>query len=223
MESTTFWINNPLILIQKDKIFELWPLSYMSTDDKLNAITRIIILLSILGYIILKNINILASGIVSIIVIVILYLVNKNSKTKIFNKPEPFTNIDLYQEVKHNFTNPDVKNPMMNVMLTEINDNPDRLPAAPSYNKSVEKQINDTTQQFIKNNFQDKDTADSLFNNLGEKFGFKQSMRQFYSTPNTRVENNQSAFAKFCYGNMASCKDGDIEQCIKNNPRHINI
>ena len=134
-------------------------------DDKLNAITRIIILLSILGYIILKNINILASGIVYI-VIVILYLVNKNSKTKIFNKPEPFTNIDLYQEVKHNFTNPDIKNPMMNVMLTEINDNPDRLPAAPSYNKSVEKQINDTTQQFIKNNFQDKDTADSLFNNL---------------------------------------------------------
>ena len=139
MEPTTFWINNPLILIQKDKLFELWPLSYMSTDEKLNAITRIIILLSILGYIILKNINILASGIVSIIVVVILYLVNKNSKTKIFNKPEPFTNIDLYQEVKHNFTNPDTKNPMMNVMLTEINDNPDRLPAAPSYNKSVEK------------------------------------------------------------------------------------
>ena len=48
-------------------------------------------------------------------------------------------------------------------------------------------------------------------------------MRQFYSTPNTIFENNQSSFAKFCYGNRASCKDGDIEQCIKNNPRHINL
>ena len=222
MESSIFWINNPLILIQKDKLFELWPLSYMSTDEKLNAITRIIIILTISGYITLKNMNILASGTVSIIIVIILYFINKNSNNKIFNNNEPFTNIDLYEEVKHNFTNPDTKNPMMNVMLTELNDNPDRLPAAPSYNKSVEKQINDSTEEIIKNNFDDKDTGDSLFNNLGEKFEFKQSMRQFYTTPNTRVENNQSAFAKFCYGNMASCKDGDIEQCIKNNPRHTN-
>ena len=222
MDNNTFWINNPLILIQKDKMFELWPLTSMTTDDKLNAITRIIIVLSVLGFLFLKNINIIASGIVSIIVVVILYLVNKNSANKIFNKPEPFTNIDLYEEVKHNFTNPEPKNPLMNVMLPEINDNPDRLQAAPSYNKSVEKQINESAEQIIKDNFDDKATRDSLFNNLGEKFGFKQSMRQFYTTPNTRIENNQSAFAKFCYGNMASCKDGDVEQCIKNNPRHTN-
>jgi hypothetical protein len=41
-------------------------------------------------------------------------------------------------------------------------------------------------------------------------------MRQFYSTANTRVPNNQKAFAQFCYGNMASCKDGDVEMCFRN-------
>ena len=35
--------------------------------------------------------------------------------------------------------------------------------------------------------------------------------------------NNQKEFAQFCYGNMASCKDGDVEQCLKNAPRHINM
>ena len=223
MENNTFWINDPLILIKRDKLFEIWPMQDMTTDDKLNAITRIIVLLTVLGFIFLKNINIIASGLVSVAVIVVLYLVNKNSTNKIFNKVEPFTSVDMYQQVKHNFTNPDKDNPLMNVLLTDIQDNPNRQQAAPSYNASVDKDINEKAEEIVKNNFNDKDTGDSLFNNLGEKFNFKQSMRQFYTTPNTRIENNQSAFAKFCYGNMASCKDGDIEQCIKNNPRHINI
>ena len=223
MDNNTFWINNPLILIEKDKLFEIWPLTTMNTNEKLNAITRIIILLSILGYFFLKNINIIASGLVSLIVIVVLYFINKNSTNKLFNKQEPFTNIDLYEKVKHNFTNPTTANPLMNVMLPDIHDNPHRQQAAPAYNKTVEKQINESAKQIIKNNFNDESTGDSIFNDLGEKFNFKQSMRQFYATPNTRIENNQSAFAKFCYGNMASCKDGDVEQCIKNNPRHTNI
>jgi len=56
----------------------------------------------------------------------------------------------------------------------------------------------------------------ALFDDRGDKFEFEQSMRQFYTTANTRVPNNQFEFARFCYGNMASCKDGDVEQCIRN-------
>ena len=41
----TFWMHDYTILFQKDKI-QLWPTDDMSSDDKLNAISRFIILLS---------------------------------------------------------------------------------------------------------------------------------------------------------------------------------
>jgi len=46
-----FWTNNPIILFNKKYIFELWPTTDMCYEQKLNAISRLIILLSILGYI----------------------------------------------------------------------------------------------------------------------------------------------------------------------------
>ena len=44
----------------------------------------------------------------------------------------------------------------------------------------------------------------------------EQSLRQFYSTANTTIPNNQAGFAEFCYGNMSSCKEGDDMACSKN-------
>ena len=130
---------------------------------------------------------------------------------------ETFSNENIYEKVKHNFTNPTMINPTMNILLPEIQDNPNRLEAAPSYNKAVEKAINNETQDFIVTNFNnDEDIRKKLFDDRGDKFEFEQSMRQFYTTANTRVPNNQKEFARFCYGNMASCKDGDVEQCIRN-------
>ena len=46
------------------------------------------------------------------------------------------------------------------------------------------------------------------------------SMRQFYSTPNTKVvAGDQNAFAQWCYGNMPSCKE-DYNNCEKHTIRH---
>ena len=98
----------------------------------------------------------------------------------------------------------------MNVLLPEINDNPDRKPAAPSFNRNVERKINEKTIG-----------PDSrLFLDLGDSISFEQSMRNFYSTPNTKVCNDQTSFAKFCYGDMPSCKEGNELQCTKNNQRY---
>lgn len=227
--NNTFWINNPYILIDSQEITKLWPLEYMNQNEKLNAVSRLIILLTIIGTIITKNINILISGVVCIFIIIVFNLLqNRKLDNKDLTKiTEGFSNPDLYNTLKHNFTNPNKDNPLMNVNLTEIQDNPERLDAAPSYNKMVEKNINESTKEFIKQSSDNKDIKDKLFNSLGDNLGndfeFEQSMRQFYTTANTRVCNNQAAFANFCYGNMASCRDGDVEKCIRNNPRHTNI
>ena len=127
---------------------------------------------------------------------------------------EGFTNPELYKSTKSQFTQPKKSNPLMNVMLPEIKYNPKRSAAAPSFNPVVEKEINESAGNV--------GIDPRLFVDLGDKLSFENSMRQFYPTANTRVPNDQTAFAEFCYGNMPSCKEGDGLQCIKDNPRWIN-
>ena len=45
---TSFWLNDPNILLNKKYITEIWPNSDYDLARKLNAVTRIILLLTIL-------------------------------------------------------------------------------------------------------------------------------------------------------------------------------
>ena len=223
--TTNFWINDPFILFRREKIFQLWPTSNMNKEEKINAITRLIILFTLFGTIVFKDLKIFVTGIATIGILILTYYILNNKSSE--SSKEGFSNEELYNKVKHNFTNPSNNNPLMNVLPPEIQYNPQRLNAAPSYNKAVEKEINEKTKNFINNNFKltkdDENIKEKLFQDLGDELEFEQSMRQFYTTANTRIPNNQNEFARFCYGNMASCKDGDVEMCLKNAPRHLNI
>jgi hypothetical protein len=53
---TQFWINDPSILLNKYNLV-FWPTETMPMNDKLNAITRLVILLCITGFIATQNIN----------------------------------------------------------------------------------------------------------------------------------------------------------------------
>ena len=44
--SDNFWLNNPNILLNKEYITDVWPTENLDYPEKLNAITRLIILLS---------------------------------------------------------------------------------------------------------------------------------------------------------------------------------
>ena len=221
--SNTFWLNNPAILFDKNAITQLWPLESMTREQKINAITRLVIILTLIGFLFLNNIKILVTGIIAILILLFTYyILNKN--TNLNKVKETFSNEDIYKKVKHNFTNPSVINPVMNILLPEIQDNPNRLEAAPSYNNAVKNSINEETKNFIVGNFDNNENIKkNLFDDQGDNFEFEQSMRQFYTTANSRVPNNQSEFARFCYGNMASCKDGDVEMCLKSAFRHTNV
>ena len=207
---SVFWLDNPSILFNKKKIMELWPQSTYSVECKLNAITRLVIFLTFLGYLFTRNIKILVTGIITVAVVVILYKAQSKKKKSVLKKilKEGFTSPKLYEQVKSSFTNPTQKNPLMNVLLPEIQYNPTRKPAAPAFNPTVEKDIN-------------KEVADPrLFLDLGDNIAFDQSMRNFYATANTTIPNDQKAFAEYCYGTMPSCRGGDYLQCSKNNYRN---
>jgi hypothetical protein len=223
--NTAFWINNPMILFNKDKIMEIWPLENMTIEEKLNGITRLVLLLTILGYLITKNIKIIITGAITLFSLVLLYKMKIENKLKTnikdLNIKEGFTNPELYKMLRKNFTEPSVTNPIMNVLLTEIDDDPNRKTAAPCYNKVVENDLNEKTKEFITNNFDDKTNIDErLFKDLGDSFVFDQSMRTWNSTPNTTVPNDQQSFAEYCYGDMISCKEGDEFACTRSAPPH---
>ena len=206
----SFWLENPNALLNKNYITEVWPNSDFDLGRKLNAITRLIIILAILGYFLTKSLYIPVSAFVSLIVLVIIYK-SKSKETQKegfnlgFHSIHP--NKELGQILEKEFTMPTKKNPVMNVLMNEYKESPNRKPAAPAYNDEVQEEINEKAKT------QDK----RLYKNLGDNLSFENSMRNFYAMPNTQIPNNQKDFALFCYGNMPSCKDGDALQCSKNN------
>ena len=110
--------------------------------------------------------------------------------------------------MKSSFKQPTKRNPLMNVLLPEIQYDPQRKAAAPAFNPTVEKTINA------------KVANPKLFLDLGDNIAFDASMRNFYATAATTVPNDQTAFAEYCYGTMPSCRGGDYIQCSKNNYRN---
>ena len=222
-QNTNIWFNDPTILLKKNQINNFWPTKNMTSNEKVNAITRLVIILTILGFLVTQSYNFFFTGLITLGVIIILYYARKYKQDENSNhgKTEGFTNSKVYEEVKDNFTNPTNKNPFMNVMLPEIKENPKRKMAAPSYNPAVETKINKDTKDFIVSNFDnDPEIKKKLFSTLGDSFEFEDfGQYNFYSTANTQVPNDQKSFADFCYGGMVSGKEGNDFALLQNAPR----
>jgi hypothetical protein len=253
LSSTPFWINDPTVLFKREEMMDIWPAPLMSIEQKMNAISRIVILLSILGFLITKNVNILLTGAITLAIFVMMYKLQhqeeydaknggnkdngsndngagnsgKNSNDK---KKEGFVNSTFNEPtntrsgLKPIMTMPTVANPMMNVLLTEIAYDPERNKAALAYNPKIEKEINHTTEVATVLDFEPRTITEAeklrkkLFADLGDKYEFDDSMRSFYTNPNTTIPNDQKAFAEFCYGSMISCKEGNEFACQRFNP-----
>jgi hypothetical protein len=164
----------------------IWPNEEMTTNQKLNSITRLVVIMTLLGYLVTKTMKIMLTGIVTIVSIIVLFHVQQ------YKEKEQFTNSETLKE----YTQPSPNNPCMNVMLHEIHENPERPRAAYAYEESISDKIDEMTKQFIT---KDKD-PDQIFNDLGDNFNFNQSMRAFHPMANTQIPNDQKAFTDFCFG-----------------------
>ena len=235
LPATPFWLSEPTILFNKKHITDIWPDSNMTNMEKLNAISRFVILASLLGYLITLNIGLIFICIITLGVIAILYHVqsnkNKDNEKEKDNVSPPkikenFTNSILYNEVKDDFTNPKQNNPMMNVLVPEVVYNPTRNEAAPAFNAEVEKKINNNTKDYVVDTtFSDESSKQKeyikrkLFSDLGDSYMFDHSMRNFYTNPNTTIPNDQEGFANFCFGDMISAKEGNEFALARHMPR----
>ena len=221
--TTPFWFNDPIILFNQESILQIWPTQQMNFESKLNAISRLVIFMSLLGFIFTRNLNLIIIGIVTLAIIFTLYKLRKQSIVKFKEgfSVNPSIQPSIQQSLAPMTTNPVTlesvlrsefhpttkKNPFGNVLLTDIADNPNRKAAAPSFNpdvydditSSVKKQTQMLNPGIINTNKQ-------LYGDLKDNYDLDNSMMRFYSTANSRVENDQGAYAKYLYGQMPSSK-----------------
>lgn len=238
---TAFWLNDPTALFNNAGITQIVPTSGMTREARLNAISRMIILMTILGYALTMSYKLILLGAISLGMIALLYTTqNKANATAAAtaqpsssgDKKEGFANYANYNTGRRRtmpavapapsgltFQAPTPQDPLMNVLLTDIQDRPTRPAAEPAFNPKVEHDINQSAQQFVVEDLGgNPNLEDRLFRDLGDNYEFSNSMRNYFATPNTRIPNDQHAFAEYCYGDMISCKEGNMMACGRANP-----
>jgi len=255
MTTTLFWTIDPKTLIGSTEIL---PNIHMTLAEKLNAISRMVIGLTLFGFLITQRPAFLLVGALTLAILVTVYKI-QTKKNKGFMLEEGFVNpkanhnsmnkgkgennyqldqhaaeigdlldtaqINLDTVPRQNFHPIDKKNPMGNVLLTDITDAPNRKSAPPAFKPDIYEDINAATKkqtQYLNPGI--KNTDKQLYGDLGDNFKFdREMMRNFYSTANTRVANDQGAFAQFLYGDMPSGKssgpDGAFAR-VQDNPRY---
>jgi hypothetical protein len=236
-ENIPFWTQNPNILFNQKYIFEFFPAENMTYSQKLNAVSRMVLFLTIISFIFTKSMPLLVISAVTLFCIFMLFHYKEQEKVKLDDKKlnleknvENFDNIAL-DTLKENgvskktdiFAPPSALNPFSNVLISDYDYNVNKKPAAPAFNTNVNNDILNQAKQLVKDANPDQpDISDKLFKDLGEQFVFEQSLRPFHSNPSTTIPNDQQGFAEFCYGSMVSCKEGNMFACARNLARHTN-
>jgi hypothetical protein len=223
--TTPFWSNDPTILFNKESILQIWPNQQMAFETKLNAISRLVIIMSILGFIFTRNFNLIIIGILTLAIIFTLYKLRKQGLVSSLIKKEGFSvnpsmqpsplspspmlkdPVTLESVLRSDFHPTTKKNPFGNVLLTDIGDNPERKAAAPSFNPDVYDEIDSSVKKQTQMlNPGIINTNKQIYGDLYENYQLSNSMMRFYSTPNTRIANDANAYAMYLYGNMPSGK-----------------
>lgn len=232
-----FWANDPNILFKQEYLLEFFPTEGMSYTQKLNAVSRLIILLTIISVIFTKSIRLLIISCLTLFSIYLLYYhqEKENQKSKkiieetMENLNKTPTQADVVLEQMNIKRDPNVfdkvnsHNPFSNVLIPDYEYNPKKKPAPPSYNENINDQILEQAKKLVAElNPGQPDISDKLFKDLGEQYVFEQSLRQFTSNPSTTIPNDQTGFAEFCYGNMISNKEGNLFSAARNLPRYNN-
>ena len=241
-----FWTEDPNILVKPAYITEFFPIEPMSFNQKLNAITRTVIVLTVVSYMFTQNSRVVGVAVMTIIAVFFLHYANAREayagcerrgakegfrndehtkinefgrRAKLYDHHGPF--LEVPRDFEGTFETPTASNPLSNVLLTDYDYNPNKKPAPPAFTAAGSDMITEKTKQMVQDlNPTQPDIVKKLYNDVNTNLELEQSMRQFYSTSNTTIPNDQASFAEFCYGNMISGKEGNMFASVRDNPRY---
>lgn len=185
----TFWYDDYKILFTN--MDDFYPSYEMTLVEKLNAITRLALYISII--LVLLTMNYIYFYIVITIGLftIFIYRMQKDNVEKFFNEYDKLTCNENKPCIE-----PTTDNPFMN--YNNITDSRYRPPACTSYDDNS-----------IKKNIEDKFNY-NLYRDVGDLYGKNNSQREFYTMPNTESVNDQTGFAKWCYYQGSTCKEDGI-------------
>ena len=184
---TELWYENPAVLLDDtDQFFLTKKYTHI---QKINALARFAIYFAILILVCKQDSKWLS---ISIVIVLISYFLGQT---------ETFESIDnnLKKLDKKACYKPTTDNPFMNYTVGDLIANPERL-ATCDY---------ESAKSLIRQAFRMH-----LFSDSSDIWGKFVSDRNFYTMPNTNIVNDQTEFAKWCYGGRGECKTTG-NNCLK--------
>lgn len=210
MTQEKYWFQDLNVILDMEKINEIYPKKDMSYQQKTNSLVRLTLIVGVVLSLLNGNSNWLIIPVAYMTMTYVLYLFRIEKVNKEVKKIGPnATQKDLPKDIKEKFTNViqkdncakiSTKNPFMNAMPF---DNRNRNPACNVLNE--DKQMN-IEENFNKN----------LFRDAGDIFDKNNGQRQFYTMPSTTYPNNRTSFANWLYKTPPTCKEGNGAQCVAN-------
>ena len=164
---------------------QFFPNNNLTRIQKINSLARFSIYYTFFVLIFKKYIDTKWLSIGVIIILISLFL----------GTTEKFTN----SESPNHCQKPTKQNPFMNYTLGDLMDNNNR-PKACDY-ENVKNDIRDNFRSHIQTD-------------LSDIWGRFISDRNYYTMPNTQIVNDQTEFAKWCFGNSGECKSFGTN-CLK--------
>lgn len=193
-----FWLNDYKILFYKERLTSFFPTMNMTFIEKLNSIFRLSIYLSIILYLITNNYLYLYILFIVGGFTVFIYKNQRENLEMYFNSNKDSNENIIQKDIidKKNDIKPTVQNPFMNINL--ITDDKTMSAPPPSWN-------NEEIQKEIEDKF-----GYNLYRDVGDLYGKNNSQREFYTVPSAKIPNDQTSFAKWCYGTTKTCKESSI-------------
>jgi hypothetical protein len=159
-EYVPFWSEDPNILFNQNYILEFFPTETMTYNQKLNAVSRTVIFLSIVSFLFNQNIRLLFISALVLGSIYALFVYRSReemkSRSKMSNEKEGFEDAAVaylnQQQIPIDpnvFLQPTSTNPMGNVLMTDYDFNPNKQPAPPSF---IELRRNNWSKKPIRTN-----------------------------------------------------------------------
>lgn len=169
------WFKNPSVLFASDTWSKFVPTNEMTTAEALNSAVRFSTYFSVLLF--------LSTGISGYVMAIPIVMVSTILLFNLFPNGKVLESFITKTKNAGKYTMPTKENPFMNVLLTEIADEPDREDAAPTNRRDVKAEIQKAFQK----------TSD-LYMDTTDLFDQTQAMRTFHTLQSAKVPNDLDGF-----------------------------
>lgn len=195
------WFKNPTVLFDSNSWSKFVPTKEMTTAQALNSVVRFSTYSSLLLFVATGvGAYMMAVPIIMVATILLHNLFPDGATIESFVTKEK-------QKVGPVYTMPSKENPFMNVLLTEIQDNPNREDAAPTTRRDIKADVYKSFQQ----------TSD-MHMDTSDLFDQTQAMRTFHTIQSSKVPNDLDGFKKWLakdidapdYSSAAPSRNGKV-------------